>query len=479
VSVYLIRHAKAEKRSDWAQPDRLRPLNKTGHRQALGIVARFADRPLERILSSPALRCLETVDPLAACKGLAVENNEHLVEGGNLGAFVDLLTSFTGRNAVLCSHGDLIPAALETLAARGMVLRVPLRCEKGSVWILENKKAEKAGTATYWEPCELERRRVGVLDLGSTSFHVLVADAQVDGRVEPLVRERSMLRLGSVIASNAHVPEDVCERAIETARSLAQTAEHAGAETLMCVATAALREAANGPQLAQRIAEVIAAPVRVLRGEEEARVIHTAIRARLPLPTAPILALDLGGGSLEIAVDDEADVEWETTLPLGITRLHGELVRHDPMTRAESEVLRKRVRSLLSPHAPEIARRKPRLCVASGGTIRALARLQLARDPHAAERELCNVHLAVRDLEALARALLDSTHEERLRMPGMKRDRADLLPTGAVVLLAIAEVVGCDAFVVSDWGLREGMALAAVGAAKSPPFRGAERDARP
>jgi 8-oxo-dGTP diphosphatase len=136
---YLLRHAKAVDRTGWADDDELRPLSKPGRRQARALVGLFGDRPLDRVLSSPAVRCVETVRPLGRARSLPVEQRDELMEGASLAPFLDLLDAIAAEHAVLSMHGDLIPAAVEHLENQGVVLGADRGWKKGAVWALERE----------------------------------------------------------------------------------------------------------------------------------------------------------------------------------------------------------------------------------------------------------------------------------------------------------------------------------------------------
>jgi exopolyphosphatase/guanosine-5'-triphosphate,3'-diphosphate pyrophosphatase len=291
--------------------------------------------------------------------------------------------------------------------------------------------------------------------------HLLVADASPTGRIERVARRRVMLRLGATIADAGSIPKPIGQRAVESARALRRVAEEHGAERLIPVATAALRDARNGAPLADSIARALGTPVRVLSGIEEARLIFAAFRHRIALRDTLALGLDLGGGSLELAIGYGFDIHWETTLPLGVTRLHGELAFHDPMKRREVKEIRKRVEECLEESRAEVRARAPKLPIASGGTARALARLVEERGEGRATNGGLRVPRAA--LARLAEDLADASHDERLRWPGIKRSRADLLPTGAIVLDTLVERLGLRELLICDWGLREGVILEALG----------------
>ncbi len=132
----LVRHAKAGDREAWTEDDRLRPLTKKGKAQAEGLIDLFDDLEVDRVLSSPSVRCVQTVRPLALGRHVTVEERLELAEGGSASAALALLRS-TGGGVVACSHGDVIPAVVSLLVSRGLEVAGPLEWKKGSTWLLE------------------------------------------------------------------------------------------------------------------------------------------------------------------------------------------------------------------------------------------------------------------------------------------------------------------------------------------------------
>jgi phosphohistidine phosphatase SixA len=133
---YLVRHAKAGSRSGWVGPDEARPLTRAGKEQAEGIMRLLVERPVPRTLSSPYRRCVETMQPLATKLGLPVEMVDVLAEGEPAWRVVELLTALPD-DSVLCSHGDIILAVIDTLASRGMAVEGEPDWRKGATWVLE------------------------------------------------------------------------------------------------------------------------------------------------------------------------------------------------------------------------------------------------------------------------------------------------------------------------------------------------------
>lgn len=138
-SAYLVRHGKAGARSAWTEDDRLRPLSKAGRRQADALVTAFRGLDVERVVSSPYVRCVQTVRPLALDRGLPVETSEALAEGAPPEQALALLEEAVRTPTVFCTHGDVVPAVVLHLAERGAELEGERDWKKGSVWTLERR----------------------------------------------------------------------------------------------------------------------------------------------------------------------------------------------------------------------------------------------------------------------------------------------------------------------------------------------------
>jgi 8-oxo-dGTP diphosphatase len=139
VTIFLVRHAHAGKRSEWEGDDTARPISSRGAVQTEAVTSLLARRPVKRVVSSPYVRCVQTIEPLAAVAGLSVEVDERLAEGSDTDAAFELLLELDAVHGVACTHGDLIPALLQRLVAMGMVVDGPLLDQKGSVWTIHIK----------------------------------------------------------------------------------------------------------------------------------------------------------------------------------------------------------------------------------------------------------------------------------------------------------------------------------------------------
>lgn len=304
--------------------------------------------------------------------------------------------------------------------------------------------------------------RCAVLDLGSNSFHVLVAD--LDGhRLVPVRREREMLHLGAEVARHGQVPAAAHQRAVDTVAHLAALARRAGAGSLQAVATSALRDAGNGPEVLTDLRAAAGTDIRVLDGDEEARLAYLGVRSAVALQGEPVLVLDLGGGSLELAVGVAERVQLTRSVRLGASRLSAR-VSTDPISAAELADLEAHIDAELDTVVEAVQAQVPAATVAVGGTVRALARMAAAARGIWLPSTLNMLDIATDELAALRDKLVGGDLAARLALPGMKDRRADHLHIAAIVVVRTLQRLGIASVTVSDWGLREGLLLTAEGA---------------
>jgi 8-oxo-dGTP diphosphatase len=151
VTIYLVRHAQAGDRHDWKGDDADRPLSPKGLRQARGLVEQYGDRPITRVLSSTYVRCRQTVEPIADARGVPVEPSDAMTEGAPTRVAVELIRSLAGTEAMLCSHGDVIPEVISALAADGVQVNGRRSAAKGGTFVIEAEHG-KLVAATYSPP---------------------------------------------------------------------------------------------------------------------------------------------------------------------------------------------------------------------------------------------------------------------------------------------------------------------------------------
>lgn len=140
MAAYVVRHAKAGDREAWQGDDRLRPLTKSGRQQADALAELLKNEPIDRILSSPYVRCLQSVEPLAARRKRPIEPRKDLEEGAGGESVIRLIKEFKGQHIVACTHGDVVEELLERLIEQGVIAGARAKNEKGGTWILYDER---------------------------------------------------------------------------------------------------------------------------------------------------------------------------------------------------------------------------------------------------------------------------------------------------------------------------------------------------
>lgn len=305
--------------------------------------------------------------------------------------------------------------------------------------------------------------RIAALDLGSNSFHLLVVDAHPDGSFDTLAREKEMLHLGEAVAREGRLGEREIERVLDTVRRFAAMARGVGAGEIHACATSALREADNSAEVVDLIERESGVRVRVINGREEARLIFSAVRASVRIERSPAVALDLGGGSLEVVVGDPAGILWSSSVKLGAARLTAQLVRNDPPSTGDLRRLRARITDVLAPIVNDVASFDPGMLIGTSGTFCDIARVIEAERSGSVPTAVNQLHVTRRDVQSLHDRIVAMPAAARARLSGLDARRADQLPAGSMVLLTAMKLFGFDGFTAGEWALREGIVLDAIG----------------
>ncbi len=305
--------------------------------------------------------------------------------------------------------------------------------------------------------------RIAAFDLGSNSFHLLVADAYKDGTFEPVATDKEMLRLGTAVAATGEIGEQLASESVKVIRRFRAMSESLNADEMVACGTAAFREAVDSLAVVDRIEAEAGVKVRVIGGREEARLIFDAVRTSVVMDPAPALALDLGGGSLEVMIGDNRGLDFAASLKLGVARLTADLVRSDPPSGSDARRVARAVAAGFERILPEIRSRRPRMAVGSSGTLTTLISLAAARSEAKVPTSVNQLSVTTKAVDGLTAQLLAMNAAQRADLPGVDSRRADLLPAGAVLLSTVLDLTGLDGLVGSEWALREGIVLDAIG----------------
>ena len=300
--------------------------------------------------------------------------------------------------------------------------------------------------------------RLGVLDVGSNTVHLLVVDAHRGAQPTPQLSRKSELRLAEHIDSRGHLATRGADVLVAAAIDARKQAKDLGCDELLAFATSAVRDAGNSVQVLERVAAEAGVDLTVLGGEDEARLTFLAVRRWLGWSAGNLISLDIGGGSLELAAGTDEDPAVAVSLPLGAARLTREWFAADPPAKAEVVALHEFVAAQLAgPARRLLAEGPPNRVVATSKTFRTLARLAGAAPSSAgayARRMLTRNGLG--QVKAfIARMAADDLAE----LDGVSPGRAHQTLAGAVVAAEAMDALGVAELELCPWALREGVIL--------------------
>lgn len=298
--------------------------------------------------------------------------------------------------------------------------------------------------------------RLAVIDIGTNSIHMLIAEILPNFTFEVLSREKDMTRLGDGTLSSGYLSAAVMERGLNTVKKFHYLAQMKGAQKIVAVATSAVRETHNGGDFLQRILQETGIKVRVITGEEEGRLIYQGVKHSVDLPKKEnTLIIDIGGGSVEIILANAHKILYLVSLKIGAARMKDLFLPKG--TKKDFERLEEYVLSQLKEIAPQISELGFTQSIGTSGTINNLAAMAyLAQNPASAS-VIRNPVLTFEDMKKIYRDLQESSADERSQMKGLDPLRNDLILSGAAVAFLLMKSLKVETLTACDKAIREGM----------------------
>lgn len=305
--------------------------------------------------------------------------------------------------------------------------------------------------------------RVAVVDLGTNSTRLLVADVQPDGAVTELERRSTVTRLGQGVDASGALAPEAMQRVFDTLETYrAAIDEHAATET-MAVLTSAVRDAANGADFTARVRDDFGLDAQTLSGDEEAQLSFLgATSSRDPEAPAPVVVIDIGGGSTEFVVGERGEVAFFVSTQAGSVRQGERFVHSDPPAPDELAALADEVREIYRHGVPADVRASVVAGVAVAGTATQLAAIDQALEPYDPAR-VHGYRLDCAACERMLAQLAQLPEDERCDVPGLDPARAPTIVVGAILMIEAMRAFDLDAVEVSEHDILRGAALRRAG----------------
>jgi len=308
-----------------------------------------------------------------------------------------------------------------------------------------------------------EPTRIAVADLGTNSTRLLIAELAPDGALRELERRTTVTRLGEGVDASGRLGDAAMERVHAALTEYRELAEHHAVTRSLAVATSAVRDADNGDLFVEHVRERHGFDLRVISGDEEARLTFLGATAGRP-PTAGMttLVIDIGGGSTEyVAGEPGSPPSFHVSTRLGSVRQTERHLTGDPPAPEELQALADAARESVAAAVPEEIRSSVGSCIAVAGTATSLAAIDQQLVPYAPER-VHGYRLLLGECERMLARLAAVDVEARREVPGLHPDRAPTILAGVVILIESMRLLGLESVETSEADILQGAALDAV-----------------
>jgi exopolyphosphatase / guanosine-5'-triphosphate,3'-diphosphate pyrophosphatase len=307
-----------------------------------------------------------------------------------------------------------------------------------------------------------QHRIIAAIDLGTNSLHMVVV--KIDPALPAfsiIAREKETVRLGDRNLSTGELKPEIIKKAIAALGRFQEVAKTINAETIIAVATSAVREAPNGKDFLHRVETELGLSVDLISGQEEARRIYLGVLSGMEFHNQPHMIVDIGGGSTELILGDSHQARTLTSTKVGAVRLTSELITTDPISNTEFQHLQAYARGMLERSVDEILANlefgeSPRL-VGTSGTIETLAMIHAREKSSLIPSTLNGYQFSLKDLRELVNRLRKLSNAERAMIPGMPDKRPEVILAGAVILQEAMILLGSESITVCERSLREGV----------------------
>lgn len=296
-------------------------------------------------------------------------------------------------------------------------------------------------------------KKRAVIDVGSNSIKFYMPEYDQDGSLLKVMDQNSISRLGEGLKETGFLSEEAMARNCKVISEFKEVAKQEGAEEIIAVGTMVLRTAKNAQEFIQRTKDSSGIEIKIITGEEEARLSYLAVLSGLDFQTEELVVFDTGGGSTEIIFGSGQEIEQKFSLNIGAIRITEEHLTSDPVTEEELDKALEEIRAYLSQGSVggEVSQ-----LVGMGGTVTSIGAVKHKMetyDPNVIQGSM----LRLEEIDEQISMYSSNTIEERRRIVGLQPKRADVILAGACIVKVIMELLNVSSLIISDWGLRHGV----------------------
>ncbi|MGB3781115.1 MAG: exopolyphosphatase [Tunicatimonas sp.] len=303
----------------------------------------------------------------------------------------------------------------------------------------------------------MQPETVAVIDLGTNTFHILIAEVAPEGTYRIVERRRIPVMIGKGGINQGLITEAGQQRALAALHQFAEIIEQQAIKQVRATATSAFRNASNGSALVQRIREETGIAVDIIDGNQEAEYIFRGVQEALSLDKEPILIMDIGGGSVEFILSSDQQIRWKQSFEIGAQRLLDRFDVQDPISSENREELTAYFQETLADLLTASKQWKPTTLVGASGTFETLCDIHVHQQQLAVAADACELPISADSFSDILQELLRKNRAERLAISGMVEMRVDMIVVAAWLIRFVLDELDIKALRVSAYALKEGV----------------------
>jgi exopolyphosphatase/guanosine-5'-triphosphate,3'-diphosphate pyrophosphatase len=300
--------------------------------------------------------------------------------------------------------------------------------------------------------------RVASIDIGTNTVRLLILETKPNGSLQEVSQARAITRLGKGMDTEKKLLDDMMDETISVLTKFRNECRKFEPLTIIAVATSAVREADNQKDFVLRVKKEADLEIEVIPWEKEADLMVKGVMWQLPNFKNDVLAFDIGGGSTEFILARDREIVLAVGTQLGAVRLTEKFISHHPVDLNEYKALENYLRGELKLVKEKFSGFLPEVLIGTAGTVTTLAAIDGSVDPYDSEK-IHGVSLTFKRVEELLEDLKNKSLSERMAIKAMEKGREDLIIVGGALVLETMRIFECDLLMVSEYGLREGIAL--------------------
>ena len=305
----------------------------------------------------------------------------------------------------------------------------------------------------------MEKTRVAIIDLGTNTFNLLVAEVE-GSSYRILVESKYPAKLGKGGIHKATITDEAMDRGIDALTNHLITISEYQVDSIFCFATSAIRSATNGNSFVKRVKQELGLSIRVIPGDEEAETVFDGVKQVVPLGSNPVLIMDIGGGSVEFIIANKSGILWKDSYNLGVARLLEQFTPSDPIRISEVKTIEEYIKSKLDSLFDAVKKFPVNKLIGSSGSFDTLAAM-IAKEkyPLLDLGKITSFNIELADLDEIHNLLLSLNSDGRRLIPGMDPDRVDSIVLASVMVQWALKELAFDEIIQCSFALKEGAIL--------------------